>query len=302
MNSTLVEKIIELKKKLNAVILVHNYQLAEVQDIADYMGDSLGLSRIAATLEADVILMCGVHFMAETVKILAPDKTVLIPDETAGCPMADMIDAKEVRRLRAKHPEAVFVGYVNTSAEVKAELDICCTSANAVSVIDSLSQEKEIVFLPDKYLGSYAAAQNQRDIILYNGYCPTHLKIMPEDIEAMKKKYPDALVLAHPECSRSLDNVADYMLSTGGMSSFVEKSDRENFIIATEVGMIDRLKKDNPSKNFFPASAKAVCPNMKKTNLQKVLWSLEDIQHEVNVPLDIAEKARGAIEKMVSIT
>lgn len=301
MNSKLADKISSLKKKLNAVILVHNYQLAEVQAIADYTGDSLGLSRIASTLDADVILMCGVHFMAETVSILAPDKTVLIPDKTAGCPMADMIDADRVRELRQKHPEAVFVGYVNTSAEVKAELDICCTSANAVSVIDSLKDKKEIVFLPDKYLGSYAAKQNHREIILYNGYCPTHLKILPEDVLAMKEKYPNAKVLAHPECSRSLDNVADYMLSTGGMSSFVEKSDATDFIIATEVGMIDRLKADNPEKNFYPATSKAVCPNMKKTNLQKVLWSLEDIKYEVKVPKDIADKARAAIEKMVSI-
>lgn len=300
--SSIEEKIKQLKEKLNAVILVHNYQLPEVQDIADYTGDSLGLSRIASTLKSDVIVMCGVHFMAETVKILAPQKTVLIPDETAGCPMADMITADKVKSLKEKHPEAVFVGYVNTSAEVKAELDICCTSANAVSVINSLSGAKEIVFVPDKYLGSYAAKRNNRDVILYNGYCPTHLKIMPEDVLVAKKEHPDALVLTHPECSRSLDSVSDYMLSTGGMSSHVASSDKTEFIIATEVGMVDRLSKDNPDKNFYPATGKAVCPNMKKTTLEKVLWGLEDLKYEVVVPKEIAKRAKASIDKMIAIS
>ena len=297
----LEEKIQELKKKRNAVILVHNYQLPEVQDIADFRGDSLELSRIAAGTDAEVIVFCGVHFMAETASILCPDKKVLIPDVNSGCPMANMITVEALRKLKEKHPKAKVVGYVNTSAEVKAELDVCCTSTNAVAVINALEDEQEIIFVPDKYLASYVEKQTGRKLIKWNGFCPTHIKILPEDIKREKKFHPRAKVIVHPECLSAVVDMADAVLSTSRMAKFAKETDAKEIIVGTEVGLIYRLKKDNPDKEFYPASEAAVCPNMKRTTQEKILWSLEELKAEVRVTEEIRRRARHAIDKMLQI-
>lgn len=297
-----VKKIKELKKKRNAVILVHNYQLPEVQDVADYRGDSLELSRIAAKCDAKVIVFCGVHFMAETASILCPEKKVLLPDAASGCPMANMINPEQLRQLKREHPKAVAVGYVNTSAEVKAELDVCCTSTNAVSVVNGLKDAKEIIFVPDKCLGDYVSKKTARKLILWNGFCPTHVKITPEDIKREKSFHPRAKVLAHPECLPQVVFMADAVLSTSQMGAFARESDAREMIIATEVGIIHRLKQDNPTKEFYPASERAVCPNMKRITREKVLAILETLSGEVRVSEEIRRKARRAIDRMVAIT
>lgn len=297
----IAKRIRELKKKRDAVILAHNYQLPEVQDIADFRGDSLELSRIAAKTEARVIVFCGVHFMAETASILSPDKKVIVPDMQAGCPMANMITAAEVRELKSKHPGAVTVGYVNTSAEVKAELDYCCTSTNAVAVINALKDYKEIIFVPDKYLADYASRKTGRKLISWKGFCPTHIKILPEDIQKEKQFHPHAKVVVHPECLPQVVDMADAVLSTSKMAQFVRESDAREFIIGTEVGLIYRLKQDNPGKEFYPASERAVCPNMKRTTLDKVESSLKELRYEVRVPDAIRRKAAQAIDRMLKI-
>ena len=297
----LVEEIQKLKKERNAVIVAHNYQLPEVQDIADFRGDSLELSRMAAKSHARVIVFCGVYFMAETASILSPDKTVLMPDTQAGCPLANMITAEDLRELKSRHPKAVSIGYVNTSAEVKAELDYCCTSSNAVKVISSLKDAEEIIFIPDKYLADYVSKKTGRRLISWDGYCPTHVKILPEDIIRSIRLHPKAKVIAHPECSSEVAALADEVLSTGKTCEYVKKSEVKEFIIATEVGLVYRLHKDNPEKKFYPASELAVCPNMKRTNLEKILWSLEEMQTEVRVSEEIRKKAKKAIEAMVAI-
>jgi len=294
-------KIKELKKKRNAVILVHNYQLPEVQEVADYRGDSLELSRIASKTDAKVIVFCGVHFMAETASILSPDKKVLVPDIHAGCPMANMITAADVRRLKKEHPDAVAVGYVNTSAEVKAELDYCCTSTNAVAVVNALKNEKEIIFVPDKYLADYTAKQTGRKLITWSGYCPTHVKILPEDIKREKKFHPFAKVMVHPECLASVVALADQVLSTSMMAKYAKETEAKEFIVGTEVGIIYRLKKDNPGKEFYAASERAICPNMKRTTQEKILWSLEEMKEEVSVSDDIRQRARKALDRMLEI-
>jgi quinolinate synthase len=299
--SDLSEQINKLKKERNAVILVHNYQLPEVQDIADYRGDSLELSRIAAKTDAKVIVFCGVHFMAETASILCPHKKVIVPDINAGCPMAHMITAADMRRLKDKHPDAVVVGYVNTSADVKAELDVCCTSTNAVAVVNALKEHKEIIFIPDKYLADYTSKQTGRKLITWNGFCATHLKILPEDIKREKKFHPKAKVMVHPECSPSVVSMADAVLSTSKMCQFAKETDVKEFIVGTEVGLIYRLKQDNPSKEFYPASERAICPNMKRNTQEKVLWALEELKEEVYVPDDIRKRAIKAIERMLEI-
>ena len=298
----LAEEIQRLKKERNAVIVAHNYQLPEVQDIADFRGDSLELSRMAAKSHAKVIVFCGVYFMAETASILSPDKTVLMPDTQAGCPLANMITAEDLRELKSRHPKAVSIGYVNTSAEVKAELDYCCTSSNAVKVISSLKDAEEIIFIPDKYLADYVSKKTGRRLISWDGYCPTHVKILPEDIIRSIRLHPKAKVIAHPECSSEVAALADEVLSTGKTCEYVKKSEVKEFIIATEVGLVYRLHKDNPEKKFYPASELAVCPNMKRTNLEKILWSLEEMQTEVRVSEEIRKKAKKAIEAMVAIT
>lgn len=297
----LSEKIAKLKKERNAVILVHNYQLPEVQDIADYNGDSLELSRIAAKTDAKVIIFCGVHFMAETASILSPNKKVIVPDIQAGCPMANMITPADIKRLKDEHPGAVAVGYVNTSAAVKAELDYCCTSTNAVAVVNALKDYKEVIFVPDKYLADYVSKQTGRKLISWKGFCPTHIKILPEDIRREKKFHPEAKVIVHPECLPSVVALADAVLSTSKMGQYARENAAKEFIIGSETGIIYRLKKDNPGKEFYPASESAVCPNMKRTTQEKVLWALEELKEEVYVPDDIRKRARKAIDRMLQI-
>ena len=301
----LVRKIKELKKKRNAIILAHNYQLPEVQDIADYRGDSLELSRIAAKTDAEVIVFCGVYFMAETASILSPDKKVIMPDTSAGCPMANMMNAQDLKKLKQEHPQAVVVGYVNTSAAVKAELDYCCTSTNAVAIVNAITKEsggkKEIIFVPDKYLADYVSRQSGRKLISWHGFCPTHVKILPEDVKREKKFHPRAKVMVHPECLSSVVALADAALSTSQMSKYARENPAKEFIVGTEIGLIYRLKQDNPDKEFYPASERAVCPNMKRTTQEKVLWSLEELKEEVRVPEDIRKKARLAIDRMLAI-
>ena len=295
------EQILELKEKRGAVIIAHNYQIDEVQAIADFTGDSLELSRKAATLPNEVVVFCGVHFMAETAAILSPEKTILIPDPHAGCPMADMVTADKLRALKAEHPGAKVVCYVNSSAEVKAESDICCTSSNAVKVCESLG-DVEIIFVPDRNLGAFVAEQLGRKFILYNGFCPTHERMRDADVLAEKAKHPGALVLAHPECNKPVRDLADELLSTGQMCRFAKASDQLEFIIATELGINYRLRTENPGKKFYPvAPDRAVCPNMKKITLEKILWSLQDMKHRVTVPEEIARRAVGAIERMLEI-
>jgi quinolinate synthase len=301
MSKQIIEKIEKIRKQKDAVILAHNYQLGEVQDIADYTGDSLELSRIAAKSDKNLIVFCGVYFMAETASILCPDKTILIPDPEAGCPMANMITAEDVRELRERHPRAVIVGYVNTPAEVKAELDICCTSSNAVEIISKIKKTDEIVFVPDKYLADYASKKTGRHLISWDGYCPTHVRILPEDILKMIRLHPRAKVLVHPECRPEVVAMADEVMSTGKMCAHVRKSSDKEFIIGTEIGIIYRLSKDNPDKKFYPASEHAICPNMKRTTLEHVLWSLEEGKTEVCVSDDIRRRSLRAIDKMVAL-
>lgn len=297
----LAAKIKELKKKRDAIILVHNYQLPEVQDIADFRGDSLELSRIAAKTDAKVIVFCGVYFMAETASILSPDKLVLMPDVSAGCPMANMMSADDLKKLKKEHPAAAVVGYVNTSAEVKAELDYCCTSTNAIAVVNALKDKKEIIFIPDKYLAHYVAKKSGRKLIAWHGFCPTHVKILPEDLMREKKFHPKAKVMVHPECLPAVVAAADAVLSTSQMGKFAKENPAKEFIIGTEAGLVYRLKQDNPGKEFYLASERAICPNMKRTTQEKVLWALEELKDEVKVPENIREKARLAIERMLAI-
>jgi len=298
--SGIVERIQNLKKERNAIILAHNYQPGEVQDIADYLGDSLELSRIAEKSEADIIVFCGVHFMAETASILSPEKKVLLPEIGAGCPLADMITADGLRELKATHPDAKVVGYVNTTADVKAEMDICCTSTNAIKVVNSVEGD-EIIFVPDKYLADYVSRHSNKKIIPWNGSCPTHVKITAEDIKGQKGLHPRAKVMVHPECIPEVVELADEVLSTGGMCKYVRDSDAGEFIVGTETGILHRLGKENPEKKFYPASELAVCPNMKKINLEKVLWALEDMKYEVKIPEEIRVKAKRAVNRMLEI-
>lgn len=296
----LIKEINRLKKERNAVILAHNYQLPEVQDIADYVGDSLGLSIEASKTDARVIVFCGVYFMAETAKILSPDKTVLIPDKNAGCPMADMITAEELRELKARHPQAKVLCYVNTTAAVKAECDVCCTSGNAEKIVrEAFRGDDEIIFVPDQYLAGYIAKRAGREFILWKGFCPSHVKILPEDIARERKRHPDAEVLVHPECPDGITSIADRVLSTEGMCRYVQESKSREFIIGTEIGILHRLRKENPGKVFYPASERATCPNMKLTTLEKVLWSLEEMGFEVTVPADIMQKAKTCLQRMI---
>jgi quinolinate synthase len=298
----IADKIKKLKKEKNAVILAHNYQLPEVQDIADFVGDSLGLSMEAAQTKADVIVFCGVHFMAETAKILSPQKKVLLPDKNAGCPMADMIDAEGLKAIKEMHPEAVALCYVNTSAAVKAQCDYCCTSANAEKMVRHiLETHKEIIFVPDQYLATYVSSRVNHNFIIWGGYCPTHAGIFPEHIIQAREKHPGAKVIVHPECKPELTALADIVTSTEGMCKYAANSPDTEFIIGTEIGIIHRMQKENPGKSFYPASEKAICPNMKKITLEKVLWSLEDMAHEITVPPEIMNKARQSIERMLKI-
>ena len=297
----IMAEIIRLKKQRKAIILVHNYQRPEIQDLADFVGDSLELSQKAAKTEAEVIVFCGVHFMAETAYIVNPGKTVLLPDFESGCPMADMMTAEELIEKKKEIPGAIVVCYVNSSAAVKAESDICCTSANAVKVVQSLPPDQEILFIPDQYLGQWVAQRTERKMHFWPGFCPTHMKIFGEKITEEKKKHPGAIALVHPECRSDAKEAADEVLSTGGMIRDVSQSPRKEFLIGTETGIIYRLKKENPGKSFYPVNPKAVCPNMKKNTLPKVLWSLQERQHVVSVPEAIRTRALSAIERMLAI-
>jgi len=296
----MIEKIKVLKKDLNAVILGHNYQLPEIQDVSDYTGDSLELSKIATKTEADTVIFCGVYFMAETAKILSPQKTVLIPDENAGCPMADMINAKKLKDFKEKYPNIPVVAYVNTSAEVKAEVDICCTSANAVNVVKNMESDT-ILFVPDKSLGSYVQSQvPEKKLICWQGFCPTHHRILAIDVVKAKREHPNALVVAHPECNFDVVDLADIVASTSGMIKEISESVAKEFIICTERGLIHQFIKANPEKVFYNPSPLNICPNMKKITLEKLLWCLEDKKYEITLNSEIIEKSQNAMRAMIS--
>ena len=299
----LKEKIAVLKREREAVILAHNYQEGAIQDVADFVGDSLGLARKAQATDAKVILFCGVHFMAETAAMLCPDKTVLIPDLAAGCSLADMIIPGEVRAWRAKHPGGVVVCYVNTSAAVKAECDWCVTSTNGVQVIERIPPEKEILFVPDYYLGSFLRAKTQRKIQLWKGYCPAHAAILPETIDRLREEHPEAEFLMHPECGCTTKqmHLADQVLSTEGMVQYVSRSPAKEFIIATETGLLHRLRTQHPEKTFHPASEYATCHHMQRNTLEKAFMSLVKMQHVVTVDPHIAERAVKPIQRMLEI-
>jgi quinolinate synthase len=298
--NSLEERIQELKKERNAIILVHNYQLGEVQDIADFMGDSLELSQKAAGTDADVIVFCGVHFMAETASILCPDKTILLPDAGAGCPMADMITAEQLRLKKKELPNATVVTYVNSTAEVKAESDLCCTSANGVKIVASLDSE-EILFVPDQYLGQYIASQTGKRMTLWPGYCPTHARIQPNDIIRRKQEHPQAKVVVHPECRPEVIALADEAASTSGIIRYAGREDVSELIVGTEMGIIHRLAKENPGKKFIQVSENAICPDMKLITLEKVLKSLEAMTPQVKVPEAIRVRAKAAVDRMLAV-
>lgn len=302
MDSTqeLIRKINNLKEKRDAVILAHNYQIKEVQETADFLGDSLDLSRRAAELKNKVIVFCGVHFMAETAAILSPSKTVLLPDIEAGCPMADMITPEKLMDLKLLKPKAAVVCYVNTSAQIKALSDICCTSSNAVDIVNSL-EENEIIFIPDRNLGSYLATRTKKKIILYDGYCPTHQRVLPENLIEAKTLHPDAVALVHPECVKEVCDKADFVGSTNGIIKYVAESNKNEFIIGTEAGIIHRLERENPGKKFYPAAPHLICPNMKKITLEKIYLALENMQYEIKVSDHIARLARKPIERMLEL-
>ena len=289
-----------LRNDRRAVILAHNYCRGEVQDVADFTGDSLELARKATEIQADVIVFCGVRFMAETAKILNPEKKVLLPDPTAGCPMAEMITAAQLRELKAQYPGAKAVCYVNSTAEVKAECDICVTSGNAEKVMATLKGE-EIIFVPDMHLGGYVSKKLGENYHCWKGYCPIHNRLELRDVQSGRiKAGMDAPVLVHPECDKPVREAADHCLSTGGMCRFVKESPAERFVIGTEKGILHRLQKENPEKEFFPIGD-LVCEDMKKITLEKLRDALEKMQYEVVVPDEIAKRARKAIERMLSV-
>jgi len=297
---SLEARIAALKRERRAVILAHNYQLGEVQDAADIVGDSLELSRRAAASPAEVIVFCGVHFMAETAALLAPGKTVLLPVLDADCPMARMADAAGVRRLKAEHPGAITVGYVNTTAEVKAECDICCTSANAEAVIAALPRDRPILFLPDQYLGAWVRARTGREMVLWPGYCPTHARILAQHVLARREQHPGAPVIVHPECRPEVTALADAVLSTGGMVRFARETPAREVLVGTEIGLLHRLRRENPGKLFIPVTEQAICPNMKKIELEHVLQALESMEHRITVPEEIRVRAVASVERMVA--
>ena len=311
MNSTVIatmqDEVKALARAREAVILAHNYQVPEVQDVADFVGDSLGLSREAAATDAEAIVFCGVHFMAETAKILSPDKTVLIPDLDAGCSLAASITAEQLREWKAEHPGAVVVSYVNTTAEVKAESDYCCTSGNAQAVIEAIPRDQEILFLPDMFLGIWLERVTGRKLTIWLGECHVHAGIRPADIERWQQDAPDAELLVHPECGcasqcMAFGNDKTHILSTEGMINFAKDSSKSRFLVATETGILHRLNKEAPGKRFEAVSERAICKYMKMITLEKLRNSLRDWKHVVTVEPEIAERARGAIDRMVAIT
>jgi len=308
--AALIAGIQRLRKERDAVILAHNYEVGPIQDIADFVGDSLQLAQQAAATDAKRIVFCGVHFMAETAAILSPEKQVLIPDSEAGCSLAAMVTAEEVRRWREKHPGAIVVAYVNTTAEVKAEVDYCCTSSNAVKVVASIPEDKEILFLPDFFLGLYIQRMTGRKLHLWMGECHVHAGIRPDDIHTMWKEYPEADLILHPECgcvSQCMLAIADgdlpadktHVLSTGGMVQYAKTCTSKATLVGTEVGMLHRLRKENPKTNFIPLKRDAVCEYMKTITIPKLYRSLRDLLYVVEVPEPTASRARGAIERMM---
>ncbi len=324
MTENLVEDILRWKSERRAIILSHNYQRPEVQDIADFVGDSLELSRTAAGMECDVIVFCGVHFMAESASILSPDKIVLLPEPEATCPMAAMITVGQPRKvwktfpgyevqptfvfphnftlmdIKAQYPGVPVVAYVNTTADVKAESDICCTSANVVKVIESLPEDR-VICIPDRNLSAWAQKNTGKKIISWDGFCHVHDRVTKEDVYKARKEYPDALLMAHPECRIEVLELADHVTSTSGMLRFARSSDAKRFIVGTETGIIHRLKKENPDKEFYPLRKDMICPNMKKTTLNSVLQSLKEMKHIIKVPEDIRIPARKALDRMLEI-
>lgn len=302
-NEELRDKILRLKKERNAVIIAHNYQRDEIQELADITGDSLALAQAAIRTDSDVIIFCGVTFMAETAAILNPDKTVLLPVIEAGCPLADMITADKLKAKKAEYPDAAVVCYVNSSARIKAESDICCTSSNAIEIVKSLKDFKRVIFVPDRNLGRYVQTQvPDKEIILWKGFCPTHIRVQEEDIVEARKRYPDAEFIAHPECEPEVLAMADHICSTGGMFKYVKESKSKRFIIGTESGMLYRLKEDNPDKEFFLASGHLICPSMKLTTLGWLAHSLENMVYKIEVPADIRDKAKQALDKMLKVS
>ncbi len=297
----LVERIRSLKTERNAIVLAHNYQIGEVQDVADYIGDSLELARFAARTDVDTIVFCGVHFMAETAKILNPGRRVVVPDLKAGCPMSDMITPEEVDRLRVIHPGAVVVTYVNSPAAVKAKSDICCTSANAVRIVESIPEETPVIFIPDQFLGDYVQRATGRKLILFEGFCPTHMRIMASDIDLARYEHPDALIIAHPECQPEVAVKSDVVASTSRMASAVRESSARTVVVGTELGMIHRLRKENPEKEFIPACSTCDCANMKVNSLEKILWSLEDMSPEIRLSPEVIAGARKALDRMLEV-
>jgi quinolinate synthase len=295
----LIARLEELKRERNAIVLVHNYQLPEVQDVADLLGDSLDLSRAAAKCEADVILFCGVHFMAETAALLAPGKTVLLPDPEAGCPMAEMIRAEDVRALRRAHPGAVVVCYVNSTAAVKAECDVCCTSANAAEIVGRVPAGVPVIFVPDRHLGDHVRRLTGREMVLWPGHCPTHVRLDASHVTAARAAHPGAPVIVHPECRADVRAAADAALSTGQMVRFAARSAAPTIVVGTEEGLLHRLAKENPGRRFVPLAGGTLCPNMKLSTLEKLVWSLEDLRHRVTVPEAVAARARLAVERML---
>jgi quinolinate synthase len=301
MSDTLISHIKQLKGERKAIILAHTYQRPEVQDLADYVGDSLGLSRTAATTEAEVIVFCGVHFMAETAALLSPQKKVLIPDSNAGCPMADMITPRELREFKAEHPAALVVTYVNSSAAIKAQSDVCCTSANALDVVARIPAEREVIFIPDRNLGAYIATQLKRKLIIWPGFCPTHNRMLPEDVSRLRREHPEALLVAHPECRPSVVEMADHVASTTGIIKFCRESQAREFIVGTENGVLHILRNENPDKLFHALSVSGECPNMKLINLNKIAWCLEDMAPQVSVDPEWAAAARLPIQRMLEL-
>ncbi|GAB6183526.1 quinolinate synthase NadA [Thermodesulfovibrio hydrogeniphilus] len=299
MDKAIIEEILELKKQKNAIILAHNYQREEVQDIADFVGDSLELSRQAVKVECDVIVFCGVHFMAETAAILNPDKTVLLPEIEAGCPMADNVDVEELKEWIKKYPDSPVISYVNTTAEVKALSYACCTSANAPQIVKAVPF-KSVIFIPDKNLANWVKKNvPEKELIVWEGFCPTHHMIKKEDVLRAKEAHPDALVVVHPECRPEVIEMADHVASTSGMVRFAKSSTAKEFIIGTEVGLLYRLKKENPEKIFYPLKRTMICPNMKITTLESVLSALKENRYIIKVPEDIRVKAKEAVDRML---
>jgi quinolinate synthase len=318
------EEILKLKEEKNAIILSHNYQRDEVQDIADFIGDSLELSRTAAEIDCDVIVFCGVHFMAESASILSPNKTVLLPELEAGCPMADMIQVSSPRKvwktfpgyetqptfafpheftlrdIKAKYPGVPVVAYVNTTADVKAESDICCTSANVVKVVESLPDER-VICIPDRNLSMWAQKNTKKQIIAWDGFCHVHDRITKKDVLKAREEYPNAVFMAHPECRLEVLELADHVTSTSGMLRFAKSSDAKEFIVGTETGLMHRLKKENPDKIFYPLRKDMVCPNMKKTTLNSILTALREMKNVIKVPEEIRIRAKRALDRMLEI-